>query len=190
MHPISPARCTEQCQGRDGDDLTRGPHARPAPRGRASFRRAGSGRPIGRRDDETGGESAPPRLEAAVDGSQFDALSRQVGGTSTRRTTLRSAVGAAAASTLALVGLAALSGETDAAKRKRRRRCKKCRPRALGESCSTNEHCCPNTTNRICALTHGGSSTGTICCGGTGATCSVNDHCCRHFNCVNGFCRP
>lgn len=191
MHPISPAWCIEQCQGRDGDALTRGPRARPAPRRRAAFRRAGSGRPIGRRNDETSGVDAPWRWETAVDGSQFDALTKHVGGVSTRRTTLRSAAGAAAASTLALVGLAALSGESDAAKRRRRRRrCKKCEPRRAGDFCSTNEQCCTNQTNRICALPHTGPSTSTICCGGNGATCSSSASCCKHFTCVSGVCRP
>ena len=123
-----------------------------------------------------------------MDGSQFDALTRLVGESSTRRTTLRSALGAAAASTVALVGLAALSGETDAAKRKRRRRCKRCRPRAAGEFCTTNEQCCTDRTNRICALGPG-SGTSTICCGGTGAPCTGGTQCCRHFSCVSGFCR-
>jgi hypothetical protein len=123
-----------------------------------------------------------------VDGSEFDALTRQVGGAITRRTTLQSAVGAAAASAVALVGMAALSGEADAKKRRRRRRCPRCKPRAAGDFCSTNEQCCADKTDRICAL-GSGSGTSTVCCGGTGASCSVNSECCRHYTCVSGFCR-
>ena len=126
-----------------------------------------------------------------MDGSRFDALTRLIGASSTRRTTLGSALGAAAASTVALVGLAALSDEADAAKRKRRRRCKrreKCHPRPAGALCTTNEQCCADRTNRICAFGPG-SGSNTICCGGTAATCSTNANCCRHYTCVSGFCR-
>jgi hypothetical protein len=139
-----------------------------------------------------GGAEALPRRETAMDGSRFDALTQLVGGASTRRTTLRSALGAAAASTVAVVGRVALSGETDA---KQRRRCKRrlrrerCQPRAAGSLCTTNEQCCTNETNRICSVAPGSSST-TLCCGGTGATCTSNENCCRHYTCVVGFCRP
>lgn len=192
MHPISRTRCTKRCQGRGGDDPTQRPCARPAPRLRVSSRRVARTDPPGRRDTETGDADAPPRLEAAVDGSRFDAITRLAGGASTRRTTLRSAAGAAAASTLAFVGLAALSGESSAEISKRRlRRCKRrnrCTPRDPGALCTTNEQCCANTTNRICAFGPGSGSS-TICCGGTAAPCSTNANCCRHYSCVSGFCR-
>lgn len=123
-----------------------------------------------------------------MDGSRFDSLTRLVGGPGTRRNTLRSALGVAA-STLAVVGLAALSGEADAKKRKRCKRCKRCAPQAAGSLCTTNNQCCTNETNRICSVAQGSSGT-TICCGGTGATCTSNENCCRHFSCVVGFCRP
>jgi hypothetical protein len=174
-----------------GSSLTTTPRrsrARPAPPLRASFRCVAASGPLGRRCVEMGDAETSPRQEVAVDGSEFDALTRQVGGASTRRTTLRSAVGAAAASAAALVGLAALSGEADAKKRNRRRRCPRCKPRAAGDFCSTNEQCCADKTDRICAL-GSGSGTSTICCGGTGATCSVSSQCCRHYTCVSGFCR-
>jgi hypothetical protein len=128
-----------------------------------------------------------------MDGSRFDALTQLVGGASTRRTTLRSALGAAA-STVALMGLVALSGETDAKQNKQRRRCKRrlrrerCKPQAAGSLCTTNEQCCTNETNRICAVAPGSSST-TLCCGGTGAPCTSDETCCRHYTCVVGFCR-
>jgi hypothetical protein len=145
-------------------------------------------RPINRRFVNKGGATATLRWEAAVDGSRFDSLTRLVGGPSTRRNTLRSALGVAA-STLAVVGLAALSGEADAKKRKRCKRCKRCAPQVAGSLCTTNQQCCTNETNRICSVAQGSSST-TICCGGTGAACTSNENCCRHFSCVVGFCRP
>ena len=173
----------------DGDDPRRS-RARPATPLRASFRCVAASGPLGRRCVETGDAKASPRREVAVDGSEFDALTRQVGGASTRRTTLRSAVGAATASAVALFGLAALSGEADARNRRRnrRRRCPRCRPRAAGEFCSTNEQCCTDKTDRICALGPGSGSS-TICCGGTGASCTASSQCCRHYSCVSGFCR-
>jgi hypothetical protein len=176
----------------DDDDLTRRRCARPAPRRRASSRRVARSAPPGRRDDEMGDAPAPHRKEAAVDGWRFDALRRLAGGASTRRTTLRSAVSAAAASTIALVGLSALSGESSADVSKRRlRRCKRrsrCTPRDAGQLCTTSEQCCANTTNRICAFGPGSGSS-TICCGGTAAPCSTNANCCRHYSCVSGVCR-
>src|SRR5215213_286856 len=84
-------------------------------------------------------------------GSRFDSLTRLVGGPGTRRHTLRTALGVAA-STLAVVGLAALSGEADAKKRKRCKRCKRCAPQAAGSLCTTNNQCCTNETNRICSV--------------------------------------
>ena len=129
------------------------------------------------------------RRESAMDGSRFDAFTRLVGTAGTRRTALRSALGAAAASTGAVVGLAALSERVDA-KKHHHKKCnkdKKCKPQAAGSLCSTNKQCCTNETNRICALASGFDQT--ICCGGTGAPCTTNDNCCRHFNCVAGACR-
>jgi hypothetical protein len=122
-------------------------------------------------------------------GSRFDSLTRLVGGASTRRNTLKSALGAVTTSTIAVVGLAALSGEADAKKRKRCKRCKQCKAQAPGSLCTTNKQCCTNETNRICSVAPGSSST-TICCGGNGASCASNDACCRHFSCVVGVCRP
>ena len=127
-----------------------------------------------------------------MDGLRFDALTRLVGEASTRRNTLRSALGAAATSAVAVVGVAALPSEVNARNRnrnrKRRRRCERCRARPAGSLCTTNEQCCTDKTNRICALAPG-SGTDTLCCGGTGASCSSNANCCRHFSCVVGFCR-
>ena len=54
-----------------------------------------------------------------MDGSRFDSLTRLVSQASSRRNTLRSALGAAAASTVAVVGLTALSSEADAQRRNR-----------------------------------------------------------------------
>ena len=154
----------------------------------------------GRRFVDAGGVMSSPRLEATMDGSRFDSLTRLVSQASSRRNTLRSALGAAAASTVAVVGLTALSSETDAQNRNRnrnrnnnrnrnrRRRCERCRPRAAGETCTTNEQCCTDKTNRICAQAPGTGGT-TICCGGTGASCTSTAQCCRHFSCVFGFCR-
>ena len=157
-----------------------------------------SSRPTGRRLVDAGGAVPSPRSEVVVDGSRFDSLTRLVSQASSRRNTLRSALGAAAASTVAVVGLTALSSETDAQRRNRnnnnnrnrnrRRRCPRCRPRSFGEVCSTNEQCCTDKTDRICALGPGTGGT-TVCCGGTGAPCSSSTHCCRHFTCAFGFCR-
>ena len=135
--------------------------------------------------------------------SRFDALTRQVGSASTRRSTMRAALGAVAASTVAAVGLAKLGGESEAARnnnnnnrnggRRRCRRCRQqlrqlqCRPLRLGSRCVDNEDCCPNATNNICALATGGTQN--VCCKGTGASCSFNSDCCKHFNCQGGQCR-
>src|SRR3954451_18517954 len=108
-----------------------------------------------------------PRRERAMDGSRLDALAWLGSAAGTRRIALRSALGAAAASTGAIVGLAALSGAVDA-KKHHHKKCKKdqkCKPQTAGSLCSTNKQCCTNETNRVCALASGFDQT--ICCGGT-----------------------
>jgi len=67
---------------------------------------------------------------------------------------------------------------------------KRCRykAKALGESCSSNEQCCTNQTNRICGLRNG-AVTGQRCCGALGAKCGDSKDCCFGFGCGNdGFC--
>lgn len=117
-----------------------------------------------------------------MDGSVFAKLVRHVGGGSTRRIALRSALGGAA---LAAVGLAASTGETEAKKKKKK--CK-CKPKDLGESCTSNKQCCTNETNRLCAIPSSPPSPGTFCCGGVGAQCSSTDDCCGDFTCDGGIC--
>ncbi len=142
------------------------------------------------------GTGAAPDEEVTVEGTRFDALTRRVGQVITRRSTLRSALGAGIA-TAAAAGLAmpadAARGRNNQCKN-RLRQCKqqlrreRCEPRPFGATCSTNEQCCTDKTGLICAL-HGGPGTPTVCCGGTGASCFANSDCCRHFTCTRGFCQ-
>jgi hypothetical protein len=121
--------------------------------------------------------------EDVMDGTAFDKLVQLVGGGSTRRIALKSAL---AGGTLAAVGLAASAIETTAKKKKKK--CKKCKPKNLGEACATNKQCCTNETNRLCAFPSNPSSPNTVCCGGVGATCSSTDDCCGDFTCDGGLC--
>ena len=141
------------------------------------------------------GTGAARDEEATVEGSRFDALTRHVGQVTTRRGTLRSALGAGLA-TAAAVGLAMPAGAARGGNNRcknRLRQCKqklrqeRCEPRPFGATCSTNEQCCTDKTGQICAL-HGGPGTPTVCCGGTGASCFASSDCCRHFSCSGGFC--
>ena len=131
-----------------------------------------------------------------MEGSRFDALTRHVSQVTTRRSTLRSALGAGVA-VAAVAGLAmpgdAAQGRNNRCKNRLRQcrqrlRREQCEARPFGATCSTNEQCCTDKTSRICALL-GGAGTATVCCGGTGASCFANSDCCRHFTCVGGVCQ-
>lgn len=136
-----------------------------------------------------------------MDGLTFDSLTRLVGVASTRRIARRSALGGAAASAIAVAGLAAVATETDA--KKKRKKCKKCKPLAADAPCTTNKQCCTNTTNRACAVAENAGNSDRTCCGALNAVCGgVNDvldtvapFCCADFVCdvpgpnVQGTCR-
>lgn len=124
-----------------------------------------------------------------MDGSQFDSLMRVVGRVSTRRTTLRSALGGAAATAAAAVGFTAIAGDV-AAKKKKCKKCPKCESLDFGQPCSTNQQCCTNETNMICAVPSNAGNSDTKCCGAKGFSCNSNDSCCGDFTCKDGFCSP
>ncbi len=76
-----------------------------------------------------------------MDSSAFDKLVRLVGGGSTRRIALKSALAGGA---LTAVGLASSAMETAAKKKKKKKKCKK-----AGSPCTKNKQCCHGKTKRI-----------------------------------------
>jgi hypothetical protein len=128
------------------------------------------------------GGSRRRKREDAMDSSAFDKLVRLVGGGSTRRIALKSALAGGA---LTAVGLASSAMETAAKKKKKK--CK-CKPKDLGDPCTSNKQCCTNETNRLCAIPSDPSSSQTVCCGGVGAQCDSTDDCCGDFTCESGLC--
>jgi hypothetical protein len=84
---------------------------------------------------------------------------------------------------LAALGLTAQSPKTAAKKKKR---CQ-CKAKGLGVPCSTNKECCPNQSDRICALRNGGDES-LRCCGVRDAGCDFTTDCCLGFVCEIGVC--
>jgi hypothetical protein len=142
-----------------------------------------------------------------LDGSQFDSLTRLVGQGRTRRTTLRSALGGAAAAVAAAIGASAITGDV-AAKKNKNNKCKdkkkkcedklkkcenkkkdKCEGLPAGAACQSNQQCCTNETNTICSVFSNDATT-TRCCGGLGFHCTSDDQCCKSFKCKDGICQP
>src|SRR5262245_25515673 len=97
---------------------------------------------------------------------------RVVGRVSTRRTTLRSALSGAAATAAAAVGFSAMAG--DVAAKKKCKKCPKCLSLDFGQPCSTNQECCTNETNMICAVASNAGNSDTTCCGAKGFSCNSN----------------
>jgi hypothetical protein len=118
--------------------------------------------------------------EATMDDTGMVRVRERIDVERTRRTALTTALGAAA---LAALGVGTSGPETAAKKKKR---CS-CKPKAVGEFCTSNKECCANETNYICAIRAGQS--GLRCCGGLGAKCPAPGDCCGGFDCVSGRCR-
>src|SRR5262245_4728164 len=114
---------------------------------------------------------------------------RRVGRISTRRTTLRSALGGAAAATVAAVGFSAVAGDV-AAKKKKCKKCPKCESLDFGQLCTTNSQCCTNETNMICSQAFNASNSDKTCCGALNFSCSNDNSCCKGFSCKSSFCSP
>ena len=138
-----------------------------------------------------------------MDGSRFDNLTQLIGGISTRRIAVRSALGGVAASAIAAVGLKATSGDTAAKKKRKKKKCK-CKPLNADAPCSSNKQCCTNETNRACAVAENASNSDTTCCGALNGECggingdgdTVAPFCCANYVCnvtepgVKGTCQP
>ena len=127
----------------------------------------------------------------AVDDSRFDALTRLIGTTRSRRDALRSALGATA---LGISGVSLLpAADTEAKNKGRRRRKNKKKQQCYdaGDSCTNSAQCCPDTTRRICEVQSGAGNSDKTCCGGNGAFCGGRDEnedalppfCCQNFAC-------
>lgn len=127
-----------------------------------------------------------------MDGLRFDALTRLIGTTRSRRDTVRSAIGAGV---FGLGGLALLNttGAEAGNKGKRKRKKKKKNQPCLdaGVSCTNSAQCCPDTTKRTCEVSNQEGASERICCGGIGAVCGALDNlgnpqppfCCKNFGC-------
>src|SRR5262245_7983587 len=111
---------------------------------------------------------------------------REVGRVSTRRTTLRSALGGAAATAAAAVGFSAIAGDV-AAKKKKCKKCPQCQSLDFGQPCTTNQQCCTNETNMICSVASNAGNSDKTCCGALGFSCSNDSSCCKSFSCKNSF---
>src|SRR4051794_3222672 len=114
---------------------------------------------------------------------------RVVGRVSTRRTTLRSALGGAAAAGVAAVGFSAMAGDV-AAKKHKKKKCPKCLSLDFGQPCTTNLQCCTNGKNTICSVASTASNSDKTCCGALGFACTSSTSCCANFTCQNGVCTP
>jgi hypothetical protein len=117
-----------------------------------------------------------------MDGSAFDTITRLVG--SSRRDLLR----AAGASALGGLGLSALPGadEAEAKKGGRKRRRRRCKPKAAGSACETDKDCCTKKTKRVCGEPFGSPGDPPVCCGVEGTPCDTPDNCCEGFTCPIG----
>lgn len=122
-----------------------------------------------------------------MDGSRFDALARKAGTLSDRRIALRTALAGVAASGLAATRLGLSHGAVEAKKKKK---CKKCKAKRLGESCTSHKQCCTNQTNLACQVQFGAGNSDRTCCGVLDAPCDQPEDCCQQYDCVAGACAP
>lgn len=127
-----------------------------------------------------------------MDDSRFDALTRLIGTTRTRRDAVRSALGASTLGAASLVLLETADGE---AKRRRRKRKKKKGNRCLdaGDPCTNSTECCTDTTKRICDVQRNAGNSDRECCGGVGAVCggkNEDEDDIPPFCCVDHDCNP
>jgi hypothetical protein len=128
--------------------------------------------------------------EAVVDGPRFDALTRLIGTTRSRREVLRSALGGTA---LGIGGILLVQSADTKAKNKGKRKRKRKKARVCldaGDACTNSAECCPDTTKRICEGLRNAGHSGRECCGGVGAECGGKDgeddippFCCKNFGC-------
>ena len=125
-------------------------------------------------------------------GHPFDALSRELAGSPTRRDALRLLLGGTFAAALARLGLGevAVAVETCRAVGKRcerdkeccSKRCRRrtCRCRREGTPCTSGETCCSGS----CDFLVGGGT----CAPCRGRPCSADRPCCGGQTCTNGYC--
>ena len=115
-----------------------------------------------------------------MDTQRFDHIATTLAEGHSRRGVLQ-IIGATA---FAIGGIGALAVDDGEARRKKKNKKRKNKGKGgkndrcfkAGDSCSFDDQCCPNTTNRICDVPHGASNSDTECCGGEGAVCGgVND---------------
>ena len=101
-----------------------------------------------------------------MDADRFDALSRALTDTPSRRTLLRLLAGSAVGS---LLGLSTRSTEARKKKKKKKKKKKRCTPRCAGKSCG------PNGCGGSCGSCSGGAS----CSAGGTCTCPPGQELCR-----------